>query len=403
MRWTMLWSVAALLTIAASFVSTGSLAAATSPASACHGKSCTITFSIPGVGQTWVVPPGVTSASFTLYGAIGGSENTALGGDGAKVTGTLQLSAGTSVTVDVGGAGSPCGCDPPGVNGGGQGGDAGDGGGGSDIRIGGVDQLVAGGGGGSGLDGENCTGGNPLTLGGIGGNADSDGGAGQSMTDGTATFGGGGGGGAGEDLVTSNGGTPGLITGIVPSKYCGGGTPNEGLPGIAGVSGSDNQGGGGGPSPLVTNNASGGGGGGGFVGGGQGGGGAVESLPTSDYGGGGGGGGSSFGVPGSGFTVSDTANVSSFTSIGSVNGGNGEVIIGYVVGAITTTTTSSIPTTTVSSATANSSKFANQPAGLAVTGIDIFSVIFAGGVLIVGGTLLLGASLSRRRKRVTWG
>src|ERR1039457_5856571 len=96
------------------------LLAMSSPASAggpvCSGgaeDTCTVTFSAPGVGQIWVVPTGVTSESFTLYGAIGALN----GGDGARVTGTLSLAAGTSVTVDVGGAGSG---GTGGINGGGN-------------------------------------------------------------------------------------------------------------------------------------------------------------------------------------------------------------------------------------------------------------------------------------------
>ena len=64
-------------------------ASAVSPAPVCVGTDCTVTFSTPGVGQSWVVPTGVTSASFALYGAVGGSEGSIPGGDGAKITGTL--------------------------------------------------------------------------------------------------------------------------------------------------------------------------------------------------------------------------------------------------------------------------------------------------------------------------
>jgi len=84
----------------------GSPASAVTPTPVCGGTTCTVTFSTAGTGQTWVVPAGVMSESITLYGAIGGSTNIVLGGDGAKVTGTLALSPGTSVTVDVGGAGA---------------------------------------------------------------------------------------------------------------------------------------------------------------------------------------------------------------------------------------------------------------------------------------------------------
>ncbi len=77
----------------------GSPASAVTPTPVCGGTTCTVTFSTAGTGQTWVVPAGVMSESITLYGAIGGSTNIVLGGDGAKVTGTLALSPGTSVTV----------------------------------------------------------------------------------------------------------------------------------------------------------------------------------------------------------------------------------------------------------------------------------------------------------------
>jgi len=101
-------------------------------------NTCTVTFSTPAAGQSWVVPTGVTSESFTLYGATGG--------DGARVTGTLSLAAGTPVTVDVGGVGSG---GTGGANGGGNAFFGGGGGGGaSDIQLAGADQLVAGGGGG---------------------------------------------------------------------------------------------------------------------------------------------------------------------------------------------------------------------------------------------------------------
>jgi hypothetical protein len=62
--------------------------AGASPAPVCPGGAtgtCTVTFSTPGVGQSWTVPAGVSSESFTLYGGIGAFN----GGDGAKVTGSL--------------------------------------------------------------------------------------------------------------------------------------------------------------------------------------------------------------------------------------------------------------------------------------------------------------------------
>src|ERR1700722_9326837 len=115
-----------------------------SPASAapvCSGgavNTCTVTFSTPGVGQSWAVPTGVTSESFDLFGATGALT----GGDGARVTGTLSLAAGTSVTVDVGGAGSG---GTGGANGGGNAFFGGGGGGGArDIQDAGQHNTAAG-------------------------------------------------------------------------------------------------------------------------------------------------------------------------------------------------------------------------------------------------------------------
>ena len=126
--------------------------------------NCTATFAYSNTYQTWTVPAGVTSATFSIKGAQGGSGVGAAnaGGAGAAVTGTLATTPGQSLYVYVGGAGSngsgstaPI---PGGFNGGGRGmywgGSAGGGGGGgaSDIRTTVGDYttrlVVAGGGGG---------------------------------------------------------------------------------------------------------------------------------------------------------------------------------------------------------------------------------------------------------------
>src|ERR1700722_12964237 len=127
-------------TSATALLAMGSPASA-APAPVCSGgavNTCTVTFSSTGMGQSWVVPTGVTSESFTLYGAIGALT----GGDGARVTGTLSLAAGTSVTVDVGGAGNG---GTGGTNGGGNAFFGGGGGGGArDIQDAGQHNTAAG-------------------------------------------------------------------------------------------------------------------------------------------------------------------------------------------------------------------------------------------------------------------
>ena len=80
------------------------------------GKVTTCTFTFTGGAQTWTVPAGVHSATFTLYGAeggtaVGGTINSipvpgAVGGLGAQVTGTLPLTPGAMLQVNVGQAGT---------------------------------------------------------------------------------------------------------------------------------------------------------------------------------------------------------------------------------------------------------------------------------------------------------
>jgi hypothetical protein len=89
------------------------------------------TFAFTGADQTFTVPPGVVSASFTVTGAAGAG-SAGGGGAGGKATATLPLTPGDEVKVFVGGAGAA-----GGFNGGGGGGLAGAGGGATDIRVGG--------------------------------------------------------------------------------------------------------------------------------------------------------------------------------------------------------------------------------------------------------------------------
>lgn len=257
---------------------------------ALNSFSQSITFTYTGSSQTWVVPACVTSISVTAAGAEGGGNT---GGNGAIVTGTIAVTPGQTIQINVGGSGA---CPGAGFNGGGNGQNAGTtanrscgGGGASDIRISPYNLanrlIVASGGGGMG-------GGTTDAVGGNGGCA-----SGQA---GTSPFGQGGGAG-----TQSNGGSAG------PPWI------SSGNPGTAGSLG---QGGNGGTDPCY-NNSPGGGGGGGYYGGG---GGGSDCYSSSPYGGGSGGGGSSL-IPAGGGCTSGS------------NNGPGYVTITYTTGAGTAT------------------------------------------------------------------
>ena len=252
----------------------GVVAAASSAAAAPSGGSApagAATFTVQGESQ-FVVPAGVTSVTATVVGAQGlGADNTSsTGGLGAQAVGSLTVTPGQTLYVEVNVLGGPA----PGE------GTAGSAGGGeSDVRAcpaagacsygdgSTLDSrlLVAGGGGGNGSEGE--AGGNAGTTGAAGNGAD---GTGQGVT---------GGGGATQSTFGLGG------------AGCGGG------PG--GSNGAAGTGGAGGGSSLSPG---GGGGGGGWFGGG--GGGACASSSGS-----GGGGGSSYADPSvAGATFSQAAN-----------------------------------------------------------------------------------------------
>jgi hypothetical protein len=184
---------------------------------AASASATTETFNYTGAAQTWTVPAGVTSATFDLYGAQGGTyaigAEPGVGGLGGRATATISVTPGDSIQVDVGGAGFSC-CIAPwpqaAFNGGGAPEISG-GGGASDIRIGGTAlsdrKVVAGGGGGGngvstggdggGLSGLAATPGFALeNAPGNGGTQSSGGEAGGTLgVGGTALTGGGGGGG----------------------------------------------------------------------------------------------------------------------------------------------------------------------------------------------------------------
>jgi hypothetical protein len=130
----------------------------------------TDTFNYTGSYQTFIVPEGITSISFNLIGASGGSATSGgtfgmydvYGGTGGSVSGILNVFSGQYLYIFVGGYGSATTYGSTstldslgGYNGGGNGlsGSGGGGGGATDIRIGGIDLInriaVAAGGGGA--------------------------------------------------------------------------------------------------------------------------------------------------------------------------------------------------------------------------------------------------------------
>ncbi len=239
-----------------------------------------LSFNYTGDVQTWTVPTCVYQVTLNAYGAQGGDGyrpgNQGSGGLGGLATGTLAVTPGTVLNINVGQQGQPGQILTGGWNGGGNGsayssGERGGGGGGSsDVRVGGTglnSRVIVGGGGGGG---SNTSGAN----GGAGGYAN-----------GTA--------GLGVSGKMGQGGT----------QSAGGGAGTSDGNGGAGFSGQFGQGGNAG-----TGNSCGGGGGGGWYGGG--GGGGCNS--------GGGGGGSSY--------IGTLTNTS--TSNG-VRSGNGLVTISW--------------------------------------------------------------------------
>lgn len=220
----------------------------------------TVNFTTTG-NQQWTVPACVSTISIVMEGGEGGGVN---GGNGAVLTGTVNVMPGDVISFNIGGVGGN-GPGSGGYNGGGSGQastlgwPSSGGGGATTLSVNGTPTAVAGGGGGTG-------GGDSFSLGGAGGCPG--GGIGNSP------FGQGGGGG-----TLASGGLGG------PPWTVGGGTGGNGTIGNGGAGGID----------VNFGTAPGGGGGGGVFGGG--GGGSDNIGLTWAIGGGGGGGGSSL-VPG---------------------------------------------------------------------------------------------------------
>ena len=262
----------AMSTVCAAFV-VSSLAAG----SASAASKVTETFTSTGAEQSFVVPAGVTSVHVR---AVGGAGETAMsdspfqgaapGGAGALVAGSLPVTPGETLYVEVAANG---------FNGGGQPGfdGSGRGGGASDVRMlsdGSAETLesrllVAGGGGGGGGTFDEGSGG----RGGDAGSPGEDGSTGS-------------GGCCGEDQRSAGGAAGTLTGGGAGGARCEAPAPWSGREGSFGIGG---EGGEDGATPLTG----GGGGGGGYWGGG-GGEGSCEFAGPEGAGGGGGGGGSSY-------------------------------------------------------------------------------------------------------------
>jgi hypothetical protein len=408
----------------------------TAPASAdpipvCSAGTCTVTYTSPGLGQTWTVPSGVSTESFTLTGGAGG-EGGNFGGLPSVVSGSVSAAVGSTITVDVGGGGISWESGGiGGVNGGGNGsftsgsGGGGGGGGATDIKVGGTAQvdrvLVAGGAGGGGGNGDYLLPGCSTTEGGAGGAGDGVGATAQSLSTPDAQLFGGAGGGAGDAFTPGFGGIGGTAPATITDCSNDPNIPtSNGETGVFGTAAG--QGGGG-------DVKAGGGGGGGYFGGGQGGGPARTVDYTASWGGGGGG--SSYGGGVSDYVRLDNADPG--------NAGNGTAVITYADPAATTTTTTTTttvpttPTTTTppsvtpttvatippappvtppAAAAAGASvpvvpaaapvvlagaPAADPSAPLAFTGLNILPLLISGLALIVIGAACLGGASRRRR------
>jgi Glycine rich protein len=260
----------------------------------------TVSFSYTGAEQVFVVPAGVTSLEVTVLGARGAALGPTAGGRGDLVSGTLAVSPGQRLYVEVGGVGA---VSAGGFNGGGAGGvdsgtdprtKGGGGGGATDVRTlsrtnlasVAARRIVAAGGGGA-------------APGGAGGNAQAAGGGSAGGGAGTQSAGGAGSAATGAEAGIAGSGGKG---GSFPGGYSGGGGGGGryGGGGGGGAPGGDGTGGGGGGSSQVpsggtralapatlppgaqisfTRSGAGGGGGGGGAGGGGGGGGAPDRIP----------------------------------------------------------------------------------------------------------------------------
>lgn len=211
--------------------------------------AATTSFNFSGGSQTYTVPAGVTAVRVEAWGARGGGS----GGYGAYAAGTLTVSPGQTLQVNVGGSG-----DSGGWNGGGAGGGPGhgdffgpccfgrsgfNGGGATDIQLNGSRVVVGGGGGGRGGDANQGA-----AKGGAGGDASA--GSGSAGSPGSANGGGG--------VGVSQGGSQGAS---------GGSGSGDSASGGGGGGGGYNGGGGGGGGVPIWGSGGGGGAGSSYTGG----------------------------------------------------------------------------------------------------------------------------------------
>lgn len=240
------------------------------------GGVVTTTLSYTGGSQSFVVPAGITSVDYDVQGAQGGEGIAgAVGGRGSRVTGTLTVTPGETLTVRVGGQGGDIGPRTGGFNGGGTGGTQGSGssvsvggaggGGASSIARSTTPLVVAAGGGGAS---NSLSGGNGGGAQGADGNGGSGGtaraGKGGTPTAGGAGGSGGGGAGSGSAGGTQSGATPGTggnggsggSAGIITQGGGGGGGGYRGGGGGGGLAGGGDAGSGGGGTTLAPLGAS---------------------------------------------------------------------------------------------------------------------------------------------------
>src|SRR6185312_796120 len=268
----------------------------------------TQSFSYTGSLQTWTVPCAVV-ITITANGGQGGSVNSYTGGNGAKMTGTFNVTPGQVLTILVGGAGV-------GTN---NGNSAGGGGGGTYVMNGATPLIIAGGGGGRRDTGPSGsipnTQGNASTSGqnsydnsGIGGTAGNGGSSGEPNGGGTGGPGGG---------LNTNGGLDGSVgaAGGPGFAYVKASTPGAGCTSGSDIGGKGGYGGGGGGTFCYRGTA---GGGGGYSGGGTG---------INDAGGGGGG------------SYEDVSVIDTINTTGGAAPGNGVVVFKYSTDSVGTGST----------------------------------------------------------------
>ncbi len=268
-------------------VGAGAVGVTAAPSATAYGGPGFEGFNYTGDSQSFTVPAGVTQIRVRAFGAAGYR-----GDSGADVTGTIDVTPGAALQINVGGQGR---VHDGGFNGGGAGAydhsgtlSGGGGGGASDVRVGGTNSndrvLVAAGGGGDASPSSSLSGGE----GGDGGWDGQDGFPGNGSSSGR----GGGGGAFGTGGLGGAGGT----------GQCAACDGDPGFFGQAVIGGGAGPGGDGRGNGDDVFGRGGGGGGGGYFGGGGGGGGSgcyeLAQFTCHGWRGGGGGGGSSLIPPG---------------------------------------------------------------------------------------------------------